>query len=143
MPVTTQEHPISKLITHAVSLENVKAQVSGGSSYIISKAKSRFLTPEIIKALKDAGVADAGVADAGVADAGVADAGVADAGVADAGVAGSLPDTLDFNTGPINFSGGTPVSGWGHIKLYKTGITNSTAIFTTPERLVMMADLSG
>jgi hypothetical protein len=133
MPVTTQEHPISKLITHAVSLENVKAQVSGGSSYIISKAKSRFLTPEIIKALKDAGVADAGVADAGVAD----------AGVADAGVAGSLPDTLDFNTGPINFSGGTPVSGWGHIKLYKTGITNSTAIFTTPERLVMMADLSG
>jgi hypothetical protein len=123
MPVTTQEHPISKLITHAVSLENVKAQVSGGSSYIISKAKSRFLTPEIIKALKDAGVADAGVADAGVA--------------------GSLPDTLDFNTGPI-------ISPVAHLSAdgdtsscTKTGITNSTAIFTTPERLVMMADLSG
>ncbi|WP_157639789.1 hypothetical protein [Burkholderia ubonensis] len=32
-----------------------------------------------------------------------------------------LPDTLDFQTGPITYSNGCPVNGWAQIRLYKNG----------------------
>lgn len=32
-----------------------------------------------------------------------------------------LPSTIDFQSGPITFSGGTPVGGWCNLRLYQNG----------------------
>ena len=98
MPVATQAHPISKLVSDAAHLENVRAVVSGEAFHEFKTVrKSLLLTPDVLKALKDAGTAPSSPP------------------------IQPLPDTLDFNTGSITFSGGTPVGGWAHLKLYQNG----------------------
>jgi hypothetical protein len=108
MPSITQEHRVVTQLAHAAAIENLKALVVGEASYTKAPQERVFPSAEIAR-LIEAGII-AGPSPAPTPSP-----------VPTPSPEPQLPDSLDFNTGSITFAGGTPVGGWGHLKLYKNG----------------------